>query len=188
MKKKTSPVEIVVIADRSGSMDAIRADAIGGYNAFLAEQQKIKGAANLTLILFDHEYIVAEDAVPLKNAKPLTTETYVPRGATALNDAIGRSLASLEAKKPDKAIVCILTDGAENASSEFTTAQVRQKISDAEKAGWKIVYLSADANAFAHSAAFGISKDATVKFNANGAGVRSAYATATASTTNYRGK
>ena len=31
--------EIVCIIDRSGSMDTIRSDAIGGFNSFLREQK-----------------------------------------------------------------------------------------------------------------------------------------------------
>lgn len=184
---KSRPVEIVVIVDRSGSMSTIQNEAIGGYNAFLAEQQKQKGAANLTLILFDHEYSVHEDSVKLKDAKPLTGETYVPRGTTAMYDAIGRALSGLEAKKPAKAIVCILTDGQENASQEFKAQQVKDKIAAAEKSGWQVVYLSANVSAFADSAAIGLAKNATVTFAANDAGLRSAYSTMTASVLNYRG-
>lgn len=35
----TDQSHITVILDRTGSMDSIRDDVIGGFNAFLAEQQ-----------------------------------------------------------------------------------------------------------------------------------------------------
>jgi uncharacterized protein with von Willebrand factor type A (vWA) domain len=183
---KKQPVEIVVIVDRSGSMDSIKKDAIGGFNTFLSEQKKVKGAANLTMILFDHEYKVVADAIPLEKAEALTDQTYVPRGMTAMNDAIGRGLSMLEAKKPKKAIVCILTDGQENASHEFTSDQVKAKIKAAEAAGWQVVYLSADVNAFNNAALLGIAPSATTQFANNGVGVRSAYTSLSASTTTYR--
>jgi Mg-chelatase subunit ChlD len=129
---KKEAVEIVVIADRSGSMSVIRDDAIGGFNTFLKEQKAVKGAANLTLVLFDHEYLVAVDSQPIKKVVPLNNETYVPRGMTALNDSIGRAISALEAKNPNKAIVCILTDGQENQSREFNTEQAKAKINAAE--------------------------------------------------------
>ena len=54
MFKNSEPVEIVVIADRSGSMESIASDAIGGFNTFLKEQQDQPGSANFTLVLFDN--------------------------------------------------------------------------------------------------------------------------------------
>lgn len=186
MSKKT-PVEIVAILDRSGSMNSIRDDAIGGFNTFLAEQQGVKGAANLTVILFDDKYEVPVDAEAVKSAVPLTRDTFVPRGMTAMNDAIGKAIATLEAKAPDKAIVCILTDGQENASREYTTAQVKEKITACEKRGWRVVYLAANQDAFAVGAAYGVNAIHTQNFAATGAGVRTAMASASLSTTDYRG-
>ena len=40
--------EIVCIIDRSGSMDAIRSDAIGGFNSFITDQKAQPGQALLT--------------------------------------------------------------------------------------------------------------------------------------------
>lgn len=183
---KKEAVEIVVVVDRSGSMSTIKQDAIGGFNTFLADQKKVKGAANLTLILFDHEYLVPVEAKPVKEVEPLTDQTYVPRGMTAMNDAIGRALSMLEAKAPKKAIVCILTDGQENSSKEFTTEQAKAKIKAAEARGWQVTYLSADANAFANGAALGINASLVRSFTANSAGTQSAYANLSATTTAYR--
>ncbi len=50
----TEADEIILIADRSGSMYSIRADAQGGINSFIADQKK-EGNANLTFIEFDSE-------------------------------------------------------------------------------------------------------------------------------------
>lgn len=183
---KKEAVEIVVIADRSGSMSSIASDAIGGFNTFLKEQQAVKGAANLTLILFDNEYQIAVDAKPVKEVEELTAKTYVPRGSTALNDAIGRAISALEAKAPKKAIVCILTDGQENCSREFTTDQAKAKIKSAESKGWQVVYLSADANAFSHGQMYGVAAGNTVAFAATGVGIRGAYQNASLTSTNYR--
>ena len=45
--------EIVCIIDKSGSMEAVKEDAIGGFNSFLREQQELPGEALFTLVLFD---------------------------------------------------------------------------------------------------------------------------------------
>lgn len=179
------PVEIEVVLDRSGSMSSLRDDAIGGYNAWLAGQQADPSPANLTTTLFDNEFITAPSR-PLAEGVPLNTETYVPRGGTALLDAVGRALSRLEAKNPAKAILVILTDGQENASKETTKSQLLQRIERAQARGWQVVYLSAAATAFSDAAAFGIRAANTVQFAHTGAGLAGAYGTMTASNLSYR--
>lgn len=186
MSKKKQVVEILVVADRSGSMGAIRDDAIGGFNTFLEEQKAVKGKANLTLVLFDDQYEVPVKSVDIKKVEPLTHETFVPRGMTAMNDAIGKALSELESNAPDKAIVCIITDGAENSSREYTSEQVKQKIKNAEERGWQVVFLAANIDAFAAGSVLGINMNSTFSFSANSQGVHDAYATMSASTRNYR--
>ena len=51
----TTRSHITVILDRTGSMESIRDDVIGGYNAFLAQQQAAPGRATLTLVQFDSQ-------------------------------------------------------------------------------------------------------------------------------------
>ena len=63
--------EIICIVDRSGSMNAILDDAIGGFNAFLNAQKSQPGEAKLTLILFDHEYQTVHQAVDIQRVEPL---------------------------------------------------------------------------------------------------------------------
>ena len=63
--------EIISIVDRSGSMQSILDDAIGGFNTFLAAQQRQPGEAKLSLILFDHEYQVVHQAVDIQQVEPL---------------------------------------------------------------------------------------------------------------------
>ncbi len=46
---------ISIILDRTGSMQSIRDDVIGGFNSFLAEQQEASGTASLTLVQFDSQ-------------------------------------------------------------------------------------------------------------------------------------
>ena len=71
-------------------MESCWDDTIGGFNAFLREQQTMGGT--LSLIQFDHEYLVSYPVTPIADVQPLTTETFQPRGSTALLDAIGRTI------------------------------------------------------------------------------------------------
>jgi uncharacterized protein YegL len=117
-----------MVLDRSGSMVDMATEAIGGFNSFLEDQQKAPGHAKLTLVLFDHEYIVAQDGRPVLKVEKLDTNSYQPRGRTALLDAIGRTILTVgerldhtpEQERPDKVVIAILTDGLENASEQFS--------------------------------------------------------------------
>lgn len=189
MKKNDAAVEaveIVAIIDQSGSMGAVRDDAIGGFNTFLADQQAQGGNANLTLVLFDDRYLVPIEDTPVQNVPPLTQATYAPLGWTAMNDAIGRALTKLEEKNPAKAIICILTDGAENASKEYTAAQIKAKITAAEERGWQVVFLAANIDAFAAGGLLGVARGNTVSFNATSDGLHEAFACMSASASSYR--
>jgi uncharacterized protein YegL len=86
---------IAFILDRSGSMQNMAEEAIGGFNAFLAEQQKEEGEARLSLVLFDHEYTPIVENRSIEEVRPLDHETYTPRGTTALLDAMGRTIDDL---------------------------------------------------------------------------------------------
>ena len=131
--KKGKLTEIVCIIDRSGSMGVIRDDAIGSFNTFLKDQQSLSGEALMTIVLFDDQYEIMHNGTRINYVPLLTKKTYVPRGTTALFDAIGRTINEVEdringiedkRKKPDNVIVAVLTDGEENASTEFDLLQI----------------------------------------------------------------
>lgn len=145
--------QIVFILDRSGSMQSMATEAIGGFNAFVEAQQKEEGEANISLILFDHEYLPVTMDTPIKEMPELTEADYVPRGTTALLDAMGRTIDDLgkrlsslpEDARPADVIVVTLTDGLENASSDYARDQVAKMVKhQQEKYGWEFLFLGAD--------------------------------------------
>ena len=177
--------EIAVVLDRSGSMKSMAIEAVGGMNAFLESQQKLPGEAKLTLVLFDHEYIVAHSRRPIKEVPPLDDHTYVPRGSTALLDAIGRTINTIGerldktpyAERPGKVIVAILTDGLENASQEFKPKQIRSMIEhQREKYSWEFIYLGANQDAIEVGETIGIASGCAVTFNETPEGASEAFA------------
>ncbi len=163
---KDNLTEIVFILDRSGSMQRLAEDTIGGYNAFIEEQKKQDGEANLTTVLFDDQYEVLHNGVNIKDVKPLTDKEYTARGMTALMDAVGRTINSVgdrlskmdEVDRPSKVIVVITTDGMENASTEFTKKQVKDMIThQTEKYNWQFMFLGANIDAASEAQSIGIS-------------------------------
>ena len=122
---------IAFVLDRSGSMSSIKQNTIEGFNKFLSEQKVGPDRCLFTLVQFDHEYTVVHDLQPIQNVPLLTDETFIPRGHTALYDAIGETIDSLgkklaampEATRPARVIFVTLTDGHENASSKYGVGQ-----------------------------------------------------------------
>ena len=139
--------DIVCIIDASGSMNAMKAEAIGGFNSFLAKQQELQGKATLSLIFFDHEYMPQFMGRDIQEARPLNDKSYVPRGTTALLDAIGRSIEDEkrrinnlpEEDRPGKIIFMILTDGQENSSQDYRVTVVRTGTGTVSAKGSEVV-------------------------------------------------
>jgi len=174
---KENTVEIVAILDRSGSMSVGVEDVIGGFNIFVAEQKKVPGEAFMTLVQFDNEYKEDYIHLPLEQVPDLDSTTYVPRGSTALLDAIGRTfnavgarLARLpEEERPEKVIVLIFTDGGENASREFRRHKVVEMIDlQRKKYSWEILFFGAGPEAFAEGNSLGLDSSSIFRAHALG--------------------
>ncbi len=181
---KGKHTEIVCILDRSGSMSAIRNDTIGGFNEFLARQKKVAGEARLTLVLFDDQYEVVHSGVNLKAVAPLTEDTFVPRGTTAMLDAIGRTLSTLvdriakasPSERPGKVIIAILTDGQENASRKYNRQTIFDMIAKLRaKRGGEFVFLAANQDAMAEAESLSIDPESSLEFEPDAEGTRNAF-------------
>ena len=159
--------QIHFVLDRSGSMWDILGDTIGGFNTFLQSQQTDQnGQCFMNLYQFDHEYQVTYQNLPIKEAPFLTTDTFIPRGQTALLDAIGRTISCVKVdnQTETKNIVVILTDGYENSSSEFNYKTISNMIMEKEKSGWEFVFLGANQDAIKTAAGLGIKKNSAMTY------------------------
>jgi uncharacterized protein YegL len=174
--------EIAFILDRSGSMQSMIEPAIAGFNAFLRDQQQAEGDARLTLVLFDDQYLVPCASLPVAEVVELDTTTFIPRGGTALLDAIGRSIDELgarlatlpEAERPGQVVVAILTDGEENSSRRFDWPAIREKIRHQEKHyAWRFLFLGANQDAIATAARMGVAAADSATFVHDASGYKS---------------
>ena len=168
---KTDLTDITILIDRSGSMASIRADAEGGINTFVSLQKQEPGEALLTLVQFDTNYEFVHTGLPIGMVPAFT---MIPRGSTALLDAVGRAInetgarlaAMEESKRPALVVFVIVTDGQENSSQQFTRDQIRRQIeiqTDVYK--WKFTFLAANQDAFAEAASLGISATGTANWS-----------------------
>ena len=193
---KNDLTDISVILDRSGSMESVKTDTIGGFNAFLKTQKEAPGEALLTLAQFDDQYEIVHSGKNIQDVTNLTAETFVPRGMTALLDAIGRTInatgvrlsALPEAQRPGKVIFVILTDGQENKSTEFTREKISEMIKhQTEVYKWDFVFLGANQDAIQAGASIGVMAGNSMTYAANAKGTQAAFVSVGATMCAYRG-
>jgi hypothetical protein len=144
----------IFLLDRSGSMESSADDTIGGFNTFVNEQKEFGGS--LSLYQFDHEILCEYQHMQITEVPRMTRKTFVPRGSTALLDAIGEVLKSQNI--PDNTTVkfIIFTDGLENSSNKYTSAHIKDLIEMYTGKGWDFMYLGANQDAIMEAAKMGI--------------------------------
>ena len=162
--------DITLVVDRSGSMQDIRSDAEGGVNAFIENQAKEPGEALLTLVQFDTEYEFLHNGMPIADVPKYG---LVPRGATALLDAVGRAINETgerlskmnEADRPGLVVFVVMTDGLENSSQEFSRSRIKEMIQHQQQNySWQFTFLGADQDAFAEANAMGMDAAGAANF------------------------
>lgn len=176
---KRNLTEMVFILDRSGSMSGLERETIAGYNKFLKKQKKEKGDALITTVLFDDKYELLHYREDIKRVKPITEKDYYVRGCTALFDAVGKTVTSIEAEqrraesdeKPEKTLFIITTDGLENSSTEYTGRMVQSIVSRVqEQLKWEFIFLGANIDAAAAAEDIGIRAERAVNYHADSVG------------------
>ena len=143
--------EIVYILDRSGSMTGNWAEAMGSLRTFIKEQQENTDPCKFTLIGFDNLFDIFIDAKELTEIDAYNLPVFEPRGMTALYDSIGKAVTLIkerinntpEQNKPEKVLFVIVTDGAENASQEYTKKSITEMIKTQEAVSWEFMYIGA---------------------------------------------
>lgn len=190
-------VHITFLLDRSGSMNKIKNDVVGGFNGFLSDQQAQPGDCRLTMVQFDSQgFDHMHVATPIKDVKRMELSDFQPRGGTPLYDSIAKAIREAEAREktktanPEAQLLVIFTDGEENQSREFNGEEGRRRIFEMIESkqgqGWIITYLGANQDAYAVGASMGVMKGATQNFAPDSYGVAATYASVSKATSNMR--
>jgi len=168
--------ELVFVLDRSGSMQGLESDTIGGFNSLLAKQKKEPGRALVSTVLFDSKVDVIHDRMPVEKVAPLTDKEYCVGGCTALLDAVGGAIhhisnihkKSRPEDRPDKTLVVVITDGMENSSREYSYAQINDMVTrQKKKYDWEFLFLGANIDAIAAAASMGIEADRAANYRSD---------------------
>ena len=151
---KQHQVHNLIILDESGSMESIKTTIIQGFNEIV---QTIKGIEKefpeqkhfISLVSFNgmgQKLLHFVD--PVDKLQEIDTTRYKPEASTPLYDAIGFSVNKLkqvlEKHSDYNVLVTILTDGAENASREFSGHDIKKIIEDLKLNRWTFTYIGAD--------------------------------------------
>lgn len=152
--QQPKPTLVVFVLDRTGSMAQCKSEAISGFNSYvdgLGDTPNMR----LTLVQFDSESIdTVHEAVALSKVNRLTDKTFTPRAMTPLHDAVGRTIKATQAKAQDSKVLFVtLTDGQENASSEWDATTLKALMVEREKQDkWTFVHIGVGPGGWAAAA------------------------------------
>jgi hypothetical protein len=163
---------IAALLDRSGSMQSIKSDTEGGFDAYIEQQRGVPKRIEVTLARFDTEYEPVYANRPIAQVPPLELQ---PRGMTALYDAVGRLITDVgaelagrpENERPGTVIVVVLTDGHENSSREWTHEAVRALITQQQELySWNFLFLGANMDAVETGSRMGFRRQDSITYAA----------------------
>lgn len=167
---------LLLVVDRSGSMESIKTDMEGGLTALLTEQKAMPGLLTVDLYTFDTKI---DHVHALSNPDDVKV-IIEPRGGTALYDAIGRAViefggtlaAMPEHARPDTVQVIVVTDGYENSSMEFRASSIRNLVTmQKQDYNWDFVFLGANQDAVLSGVELGFDAGSSMSFNPDKDGV-----------------
>ena len=156
---------ILLLVDRSYSMDAIAEATLRGMQYFV-RQQKDDARTNLSVVAFgtDREHrlqltTLLDTRIPSDDGRSIVPSMYRPDGDTPLLAAVWTIINRLEQRvqKRDRVLLAIMTDGIENASGRgYTIQKLRARIKQKIAEGWQIVYLGAEIDAWKAGDHYGV--------------------------------
>jgi hypothetical protein len=167
-------------------MAAMQKEAQTGIQDLLKEQFALPGKLTVTVVEFDDKI---ETVVRLSNAP--SDYTLVPRGSTALFDAVGNEIiatgcdleAMNESDRPRRVIFVVVTDGQENASHEHKLETVKALIAkQKDEYKWVFQFIGAGEAAW-QGQAMGMP---STRYSGDEGSTRSAYNVVSASLSNLR--
>ena len=162
---ENTSVHSYILLDRTGSMSGIWDEALTSVNTYAKSVgEEEVGEADLdtkvSLAVFDAQdglqFDVLRRSVAAEQWTEVTNDEASPRGMTPLYDAIGQMVSLAEADSPEKAVLVIMTDGAENASREMTGAGAKAALDRARARGWEVVFLGAEFASFQDADSVGV--------------------------------
>lgn len=192
---KENFTSITYIMDASSSMLDLTKETISSFNQFVKEQKDVPGEATFSLCVFNTDYRLVHDFIPLQHVEDLNTVSYRCSGGTALLDAMGTTIDTLGVKlaampeedRPSKVIVLVVTDGEENSSRKFTLDQIKSKVThQREIYNWEFIFMGANIDAITAGTSLGFTAANSVQYDATDVGTKQLYSSISSGMASYR--
>lgn len=157
-------MRLFILLDRSGSMSARWREMLGALELYFDSVSD--QSTRVTLLAFDHAgtNLVINDArlSGLAETGHAWKNVVDPRGMTPLLDAVGELDKYVTERAKKKAVITIITDGAENASHKLSRADVKKIISRWQEKGYDVTFMGAAFDAFDEAGSIGIGRGHTI--------------------------
>jgi uncharacterized protein YegL len=140
-------VDIVFLLDESRSMYRHKNYYIGLINSILLKQKNINPNTNFSLIKFSSTINTLCIDSKFGTLPEFTSEHYNPDGLTSLYDAIGHMIRIKYVDEKKEVLVIILTDGADNNSTEYDIISIVEEIEHVKNIGWTFMYIACNQDA-----------------------------------------
>lgn len=171
---------LVLVVDRSGSMESIQRDMLRGIRGIrddLIKDVKANGGkVTVDVFQFDNYIDHIEKSTKIEDFEP----RLEPRGGTALYDAIVKAASDsrdafdllADDKQPGKVQVVVVTDGEENSSRTADAQLVSDTVNwTTDNLGWDWAFLGANQDAVYVGATLGFEGKKSMTFASTAAGV-----------------
>lgn len=191
-RKVKEITRVAVVIDRSDSMRSILVPTRNGLSeqiTAIRQNAKKCDETYVTIISFDHEIVVHENNVNVNDLSNINPEAIVvPRGMTAMNDAIMKAIEVLQGPKKTKGtgyLVIVLSDGWENAS-KTSSAAVSSHIKELEATGqWTFTFMLSNQDIHVVAKKYNLDMGNMAAFTSTTLGTTQAFNTMVNSTVNY---
>lgn len=171
-------IHYAFILDQSGSMELLKEAVISGFNE---QVQSIAGLRKnnpdseikFTLCMFNDTAEFRFIDAHVDELKPLLPEDYNPDSCTALYDAIGATFNKInhQVEISDKVFIAIFTDGLENASTDFSSKDIRKLLQQAEENKWEVRFFCRQEDSIFYATEMGVSKKQMMNISMDRAGI-----------------
>ncbi len=172
-------IHYAFILDQSGSMTPLKHEVISGFNEQVEAIAKLKkenpdSEIKFTLCVFNDTIEFRCINKSIDKLKPLKSHQYEPNSSTALYDALGTTIKKVNEQfmPNDKVFIAIFTDGLENASTDFSSTDIRRLLAQAEEKKWEIRFFCQKEDSLFYKSHLGISDNQMMNISLNEAGFR----------------
>ena len=151
-------MDIIIVLDKSGSMESMGPEPVQAINSFIKSQQDNKNYGKLSFYTFNDTVTKVYDNLDIMTIVPFTS--YSPYGTTALYDCIYQVVSEkMETERKHNVALIIVTDGSDNSSKRYGSQDINFLLKKQESEyKWNITYLFSNIESLREGSKLGIQR------------------------------